>query len=52
MALLDHAYVKPAEALALVGDMPVDDVERRRLRTTIRRWTKTLGDAGRETPDG
>jgi hypothetical protein len=51
MALLEHAYVSPAEVLGLVPDMPMDDSEKRRLRATIRRWAKQLRDAGHEIPD-
>ncbi|MCX2863728.1 hypothetical protein OOZ63_18015 [Paucibacter sp. PLA-PC-4] len=51
MALLQHGYVKPAQALELVATMPLDDPERRRLRATIRRWVKALLNAGQEIPD-
>ena len=51
MALLEHAYVSPAEVLGLVPDMPMDDSEKRRLRATIRRWAKQLRDASHEIPD-
>ena len=50
MELLEHAYVNPAQALALVPDMPLVDSEKRRLRATIRRWVKTLREAGRAIP--
>ena len=50
MALLEHAYVNPAQALGLVSDMPLVDSEKRRLRATIRRWAKTLRDAGHAIP--
>ena len=50
MALLEHAYVNPAQALELVPDMPMVDSEKRRLRATIRRWAKTLRDAGHAIP--
>jgi hypothetical protein len=50
MALIQHSYVKPAELLQLVATMPLDVVEQRRLRATIRRWTKTLTDAGHHIP--
>ena len=46
MALFEHAYVNPAQALELVPDMPMVDSEKRRLRATIRRWVKTLREAG------
>jgi hypothetical protein len=51
MALLEHAYVSPAEVLGLVPDMPMGDSEKRRLRATILRWAKRLRDAGHEIPD-
>jgi len=50
-ALLQHAYVTPAEVLGLVPDMPMNDWERRRLRATIRRWAKSLRDAGHNIPE-
>ena len=50
MALLEHAHVNPAQALELVPDMPIVDSEKRRLRATIRRWVKTLREAGRAIP--
>jgi hypothetical protein len=46
MALLQHGYVKPVQALDLVASMPLAEPEQRRLRATIRRWVKALGDAG------
>jgi hypothetical protein len=46
MALLEHGYVKPAQALALVVAMPLDEDQQKRLRATIRRWAKAIGDAG------
>lgn len=45
-ALLQHGHVTPAQALSLVDAMPLDDAQRRRLRATVRRWAKTLRDAG------
>ena len=52
MALLAHAYVDPAQALGLVPHMPITDSEMRRLRATIRRWVKTLREAGHVIPEG
>jgi hypothetical protein len=49
-ALLKYDYVQPAYLLALVADMPLDEEQRRKLRATIRRWAKAIGDAGREYP--
>lgn len=46
MALLEYGYVKPAQALALVVSMPLDEDHKRRLRATIRRWTRFTGNAG------
>jgi hypothetical protein len=51
MALLQHRYVRPASLLALVDAMPMDDHGQRRLRATIRRWTKALRDAGHDITD-
>lgn len=51
LALLEHAYVSPAEVLGLVPDMPVDDPAKRRLRANIRRWAKSLRDAGHDIPE-
>jgi hypothetical protein len=48
MALLEHGYVKPAAALELVAAMPLDEAQQRRLRATIRRWVKALGDTGHD----
>lgn len=51
LALLEHAYVSPAEVLGLVPDMPMEDSRKRRLRATIRRWAKSLRDAGHDIQD-
>ncbi len=51
MALLLHGHVTPAQALNLVKTMPLDDVQQRRLRATIRRWAKALRDAGHAIDD-
>ena len=48
MALLQHGHVTPAQALNLVEVMPLDDVQQRRLRATVRRWAKALQDPGHE----
>ena len=47
MALFAHGYATPAQVLALVPTMPLDEKEQRTLRATIRRWAKALRDAGR-----
>ena len=51
MALLAHAYVNPTQVLELVQHMPLVDPEKRRLRATIRRWAKTLREAGHDVPE-
>ena len=51
MALLQHGHVKPTQALSLVAAMPLDDVQQRRLRASIRRWVKAIGDAGHAIDD-
>jgi hypothetical protein len=51
MAMLQHAHVKPAQVLDQVAEMPLNDEQRRRLRATIRRWVKTLRDAGHAITD-
>lgn len=40
VALLAHGYVTPAQALDLVSKMPMDVEQQRRLRATIRRWSR------------
>jgi len=51
MALLAHAHVTVSEVLDLAPRMPLDESDQRRLRATIRRWAKTLRDAGHDIPD-
>jgi hypothetical protein len=51
MALLEHGYVIPEQALGLVSDMPLDEGQQRKLRATIRRWGKAVGDVDREMPE-
>lgn len=51
MALFEHGYVAPAQALELVPTMPLDDRAQRTLRATIRRWAKAVHDAGHNIPD-
>lgn len=48
MALLQHGHVTPVQALSQVDSMPLDDGQQRRLRATVRRWTKALQDSGHE----
>jgi hypothetical protein len=50
MALLEYAYLTPAQALELVPTMPLDDGVQRTLRAAIRRWAKALRDAGNNIP--
>jgi hypothetical protein len=52
MALLEHRYVSPPQLLALVPSMPINSEEQRALRATIRRWAKSLRDAGHDIPIG
>lgn len=51
MALFEHGYVTPAQVLAVVPTMPLDDRQQRSLRATIRRWTKAVRDAGCNLPE-
>lgn len=51
MALFEHGYVTPAQVLAVVPTMPLDDGQRRSLRATIRRWAKAVRDAGYKLPE-
>lgn len=46
IAMLEHGYVKLARVLELVPTMPLDAPDQRRLRASIMRWAKALGDAG------
>lgn len=50
-ALIQYHYVMPAKAMAMVDLMPINDGEKRRLRTRVRRWTKTLRKQGHEIPE-
>ena len=51
MAMLVHRYVRPAEALALVEAMPMDDAAQRRLKAAVRRWVKTVREQGHDVPE-
>ena len=51
LALLEHGYVKPSQLMPLVESMPIDLSARRRMRDTIRRWVRTLRDAGHDLTD-
>ncbi len=41
-ALLEHGYLEPQNAIALVPRMPLDEDERARLRSRIQRWVKAV----------
>jgi len=47
MALIEHGHVSSDAALERVSEMPIDDLTRRALRATIRRWAKSAGATGR-----
>jgi hypothetical protein len=51
LALLEHRYVSPTQLLALVPSMPLANQGQRALRATIRRWAKSLRDAGHVVPN-
>jgi hypothetical protein len=51
IALLEHRYVSPERLLALVQSMPIANAEQRALRATIRRWAKSLRNAGHDIPN-
>lgn len=48
MALLEHKYLRLEQVLELVPTMPIDGEHQRRLRAAIRRWARTLRDAGHD----
>lgn len=50
MALFEYGYVIPEQVLELVQTMPIDDKVQRTLRATIRRWAKSVRDAGHNVP--
>lgn len=49
-ALLAYGHVSAERALGLVALMPLDDAAKSRLRAAIRRWAKTVRDAGGAKP--
>ncbi len=49
-ALLVHGYLRPADALALVKNMPAD-VNQRTLSARIRRWVAIAREAGHLIPE-
>ena len=50
MALFEYGYVTPAQVLEAVPAIPLDDKKQRTLRATIRRWAKSVRDAGHDVP--
>lgn len=46
IAMLAHRLVKPEQLLDLVTAMPLDDGGQRRLKATIRRWTRSIESQG------
>lgn len=44
-ALIEHGYVQPIQAVALVASMPLSDDEKRLLKARIQRWAKSLGNS-------
>jgi hypothetical protein len=46
MALLEYGHVRLAQVLALLPTMPIDHKEQHKLRASIRRWAKSLREAG------
>ncbi len=51
MAMLAHGYVTPVEVLGLVGAMPLEAHEQRRLQSAIRRWVKVVRQQGHDLLD-
>lgn len=49
-ALIEHHYVTVPDVLALIGRMPLDGGEQRKLRSTVRRWARAVEDEGSERP--
>jgi hypothetical protein len=50
-AMLLHRYVKPQQALDLVALMPLNDAGQRRLKATIRRWSRAVESQGNDLPN-
>lgn len=50
MALLEHGYLRVAEALVMVASMP-EKVDKRQLSARIRRWISRARDAGHAIPE-
>lgn len=48
MALLEHKHLRLEQVLELVPTMPINGEHQRRLRAAIRRWARTLRDAGHD----
>lgn len=51
MALFQYSYVTPAAVLKLVPEMPLDEMQQKALRATIRRWVNAVREAGHDFPD-
>lgn len=51
MALFEYGDVTVSQALKMVPTMPFDEKAQRRLRATIRRWAKSVRDAGYDVTD-
>jgi len=53
LALLQHGFVKAADALKMVDQMHLlSDADKRNMRARIRRWVKLLGERGYNVPSG
>lgn len=52
MALLEHRYVRVAEAINLVPRMPLDAPAQRDMRARIRRWADAVRRAGHDIEGG
>jgi hypothetical protein len=51
MALLQHGYVKAADAIAMVDAMhSLSEADKKSMRARIRRWVKMLQDRGFDVP--
>jgi len=50
-AMFAYGYVKPIDVMGLVEAMPLDDHERRRLRSAIRRWAQAARDRDHALPE-
>jgi len=46
IALFEYGYVTVEQVLKLLPTMPIDDKQQKTLRATIRRWAKSIQNAG------